>query len=175
MTNRAILSIGSNIGKREEYLYQAIQALEKDDQVRVKNFSSIYETDPVGFTDQDLFLNMVIEIETEKSPYDLLNTCLEIEKQLDRKRIIRWGPRTIDLDIILYNQEIIDSKDLIIPHPRMHERSFVLIPLSEINGKLIVPTISRTVDELVQQLGDKGVRMWKEKQDNVIEHLFINM
>ncbi|NCU17724.1 2-amino-4-hydroxy-6-hydroxymethyldihydropteridine diphosphokinase [Pallidibacillus pasinlerensis] len=171
MVNRAFLSIGSNIGKRERYLYEAIQSLEKHS-IKVNNFSSIFETDPVGFTEQDLFLNMVIEIETEKNPHELLEICLDIEQQLDRKRIIHWGPRTIDLDIILFNEDIIHTKDLIIPHPRMHERAFVLVPLAEINGEIVIPNINRTVDILLHQINKTGVRLWKKKQDRDINKLF---
>lgn len=171
MVNRAFLSIGSNIGKRERYLYEAIQAIEKHS-IKISNFSSIFETDPVGFTEQDLFLNMVIEIETVKNPHELLEICLDIEQQLDRKRIIHWGPRTIDLDIILFNEEIIHTKDLIIPHPRMHERAFVLVPLAEINGEIVIPNINRTVDNLLHQINSTGVRLWKKKQDRDINKLF---
>jgi 2-amino-4-hydroxy-6-hydroxymethyldihydropteridine diphosphokinase len=172
MKNRAFLSIGSNIGKREMYLFRAIKALEKE-LIEIRDFSSIYETDPVGFTEQDLFLNMVIEIETSKNPYKLLETCLDVEKQLERKRTIRWGPRTIDLDILLFNQEVIESDHLTIPHPRMHERSFVLVPLAEINEELVVPNVKSTVKALVSQTESAGVRLWREKQDFNIDNLFI--
>src|SRR5699024_9592520 len=94
--------------------------------------SSIYETAPVGFIDQADFLNMVIEVETRLSPIELLDVCQEIELRLGRERVIRFGPRTIDLDILLYNQENLETERLSIPHVRMHERAFVLVPLAEI-------------------------------------------
>ena len=99
----------------------------------VEELSSIYETDPVGYTNQACFLNAVIKITTSLKSEELLQTCLFIESQLGRKREIRWGPRTLDLDILLYNQENIETESLIVPHPRMQERAFVIIPLMELD------------------------------------------
>jgi 2-amino-4-hydroxy-6-hydroxymethyldihydropteridine diphosphokinase len=107
---------------------------------------------------------MVIEIQTEWSPLELLDFCLKVELELGRKREIVWGPRTIDLDILLYNQENIKSEKLIIPHPRMLERNFVMIPLSEIKPDIIIPNIEKPLDAWIKELANKeGVRIWKRK------------
>lgn len=134
--NDSFLSLGSNMGDRLDMLKGAVQLLMDHPSIRVVAISSLYETDPVGFTDQDPFLNMVVRLRTELSALALLDACQEIEQKLNRERLIRWGPRTIDLDILLYNQENIKTERLIVPHPRMHERAFVLIPLLEIDSSL---------------------------------------
>jgi 2-amino-4-hydroxy-6-hydroxymethyldihydropteridine diphosphokinase len=164
MGNTAFISLGSNIGNRYDYLSKAIEYLNKHPKIQLVNTSSVYETDPVGYEDQDLFLNMVIEIQTEWSPLELLDFCLKVELELGRKREIVWGPRTIDLDILLYNQENIKSEKLIIPHPRMLERNFVMIPLSEIKPDIIIPNIEKPLDAWIKELANKeGVRIWKRK------------
>ena len=133
MNNIAYIALGSNIGERYTYLTEAIQFLNKNQHIQVDDVSSVYETDPVGYTDQNCFLNLVIKISTNLSPQELLKVTQMVENDLGRKREIRWGPRTIDLDILLYNQENIEAENLIVPHPRMFERAFVIVPLLEIN------------------------------------------
>lgn len=161
MHNQAYISLGSNIEDRYTFLTNAINELNKHEKIEVVNVSSTYETDPVGYTEQNPFLNMVISVMTMLRPHELLAVCLKIELELGRKREIRWGPRTIDLDILLYNQENIKSKDLIIPHPRMSERAFVLIPLLEIASHLSYPWLH---DINIVELQEKeGVRLWKRK------------
>ena len=130
--NVAYLSIGSNIGDRLHHLTEAVRALHLHEGLMVSSVSSIYETAPVGFTDQADFLNMVVCVETGLAAQELLEICQNIEQELGRVRDIRWGPRTVDLDILLYNNDNIETENLIVPHPRMHERAFVLIPLLEI-------------------------------------------
>ena len=115
MKQTAFLSLGANIGNRSGYLESALKHLIERYPVSVVNVSSIYETDPVGYEEQDLFLNMVIQIKTQLSPFELLDACMETEKDLGRKREIRWGPRTIDLDILLYSEENILTERL--DHP----------------------------------------------------------
>lgn len=154
MKNQAYISLGTNIGDREGFLQKAIREIEQHVDIKVEQISSIYETDPVGYLDQDAFLNLVIKISTNLTPLELLEVTQNIEQNLGRKRELRWGPRTIDLDILLYNQENIEVEHLRIPHPRMFERSFVLIPLKEINPSLKVEN---------KLLEDKGVRLWKQK------------
>lgn len=164
MGNTAFIALGSNIGNRYEYLTKAIEELAKHPKILLVNNSSIYETDPVGYEEQDLFLNMVMEIITSFSAHELLDFCLNLEKELGRKREIVWGPRTIDLDILLYNQENIKSEKLIIPHPRMLERNFVMIPLSEIRPDIIIPNIEKPLEAWINELPNKeGVRIWKRK------------
>ena len=174
MENIAYLSLGSNMGDRKENIQKAIEALCSSGKVKLTNFSSIYETDPVGYTDQDPFLNMVIEVATTLSPWDLLNLCLEVERELGRKRIIRWGPRTIDLDILLYNNENIKTEHLKIPHPRMKERAFVLVPLAEIKPELILPDEISTVQKMANEIPNKGVRLWSLKNGEDVSGLFEN-
>ncbi|OHX51874.1 2-amino-4-hydroxy-6-hydroxymethyldihydropteridine diphosphokinase [Planococcus salinarum] len=131
--NEIYLSLGSNMGDRLEMLKQAVRTLVKHPEVNVLKISSLYETDPVGYTEQDAFLNMVVYLQTDLSALELLDLCQGIERELNRKRDVRWGPRTIDLDILLFNHDNIKTERLIIPHPRMHERAFVLVPLLELD------------------------------------------
>jgi len=130
--HKVFLSLGSNIGDRLNHLEEAIKMISEIDNIELKSKSSFYETEPVGYLDQDLFMNCVIEIETILQPYEVLDCCMDIEQQLKRKRVIRWGPRTIDVDILIYDDIVMDEERLIIPHPRMTERAFVMVPLSEI-------------------------------------------
>src|SRR5699024_3333627 len=125
----AFIGLGSNIEPRVDYLRRAIKLLETHKEITVENVSSIYETVPVGYLDQGKFLNQVIKINTALSAIDLLDVCQNIERDLVREPTFEDGPRTIDLDILLYNQEYRQLERLKIPHPRLHERAFVLIPL----------------------------------------------
>ncbi|MBC6973661.1 2-amino-4-hydroxy-6-hydroxymethyldihydropteridine diphosphokinase [Bacillus sp. Xin] len=160
MKNIAYVALGSNIGDRYAYLSQAIEMLNKNPYIRVEDVSSVYETDPVGYTDQNRFLNLVIKISTNLLPQELLKVTQRVENGLGRKREIRWGPRTVDLDILLYNQENIEAENLIVPHPRMFQRAFVIVPLLEINQD-IKQNISRSqIDEMKRR---EGVTVWKQK------------
>ena len=157
----AYLSIGSNIGDRLDHLVEAVRALEARDDVRVLAVSSVYETAPVGYTDQADFLNIAIGVETTLDAYALLALCQEIEQGLGRVRKIRWGPRTVDLDILLYNNDAILVENLVIPHPRMHERAFVLVPLLEIAPAVVHPTTGTLYAEEIA-VQDGGVELWKK-------------
>jgi len=160
----AYISLGTNIEPREVYLNEALSLLSEHKEILIKKESSIYETDPVGYLDQENFLNIVIEINTSLSPTDLLDYCQQIEQKLGRKRMIRYGPRTIDLDILTYEDEVIHSERLIIPHPRMHERAFVLVPFKEIAPDYFLKSMGMTVDELLDQLDGEeidGVRLYR--------------
>jgi len=160
MNNIAYIALGSNIGERYTYLTEAIKFLNKNPYIHVDDVSSVYETEPVGYTDQSCFLNLVIKISTNLSSQELLKVTQKVENGLGRKREIRWGPRTIDLDILLYNQENIEAENLIVPHPRMFERAFVIVPLLEINQD-IKQDISRSqVEEMKRR---EGVTVWKQK------------
>lgn len=129
---KAYLGLGSNLGDREDYLRRAIEALDGTPGIRVSRESSFVETEPVGITAQPKFLNAVIEIETGLEPRELLSVVKETEARLGRRQTFRWGPREIDIDILLYDEIQVDEPGLQIPHPRMHEREFVLGPLREI-------------------------------------------
>jgi len=162
--NTAFIALGSNIGNRYDNITSAIKLLTSHPDIKLVNYSSIYETDPVGYEDQDLFLNMVIEIQTVLSAMELLDICLKTELDLGRKRKIRWGPRTIDLDILTFNQENIETEKLTVPHPRMVERAFVMAPLVEINPDHRIPGVEKPLNLLLNELPDKeGVRIWKRK------------
>lgn len=158
--NLAYISLGSNIGNRLEFLQEAVGLLKETKQIEVKRISSVYETDPVGYVDQAAFLNIVVELETLYSPHELLKKCNQIEDLLGRKRLVRWGPRTVDLDILLYNEENMKTEDLIIPHPRMTERGFVLVPLVEINSALVHPSTKQAFSNIVHDQKE-GVHLWK--------------
>jgi 2-amino-4-hydroxy-6-hydroxymethyldihydropteridine diphosphokinase len=159
--NKVYISLGSNMGDKEETLRHAVKLLQQHKKIEVVKLSSIYETDPVGYIDQDLFLNMVVLVHTTLSAQEMLEECQKIEQALKRVRIIRWGPRTIDLDILFYNHDNIKSETLIVPHPRMHERAFVLVPLLEINPNLIYPPTGVALKTMLEQVGKEGVRRWK--------------
>lgn len=128
----AFLGLGSNIEDRLDYLQSAVEALQAHRAIRVDDVSSIYETDPVGGPEQGPFLNMAVRIATLLSPKRLLAVCQEIERALGRERLQHWGPRTIDIDILLYDDRRVRRRDLDIPHPRLPQRPFALIPLMEI-------------------------------------------
>ena len=132
MKNKVYLSLGSNIGNRQEYIESAIELVGKTEGIEILKKSGLYETSPVGYVEQDLFLNAVIKIETDFSEREILKIINKIENELDRKREIRWGPRTIDIDILIFSDKKINETDLIIPHKEMLNRLFVLVPLIEI-------------------------------------------
>lgn len=151
-TEIVYLGIGTNIGDRLSNIKQALQLLEKVDGVIVERISSIYETEPVGYREQPFFFNLVSQIRTQLPPKQLLKETQQIEQQLKRVRTVRWGPRTIDIDILLFGDCIIHQPDLIIPHPRMLQRSFVLIPLEELAPELIIPGTEQTVSQWNERL-----------------------
>lgn len=163
--NSAYLSMGSNIGNRLEHLQQAVQLLNEHPSIDVLQVSSVYETEPVGLTEQAKFLNIAVELETSLEATALLRACQSIENKLGRMRKIRWGPRTVDLDILLYNEDHIQSEDLIIPHLRMQERAFVLVPLVEVNPQVKHPVTGALYSE-ESAMGEDGVHLWK-KVDSV--------
>jgi 2-amino-4-hydroxy-6-hydroxymethyldihydropteridine diphosphokinase len=126
------LSLGSNLGDRLMYLRGALQAIERTGLMTLEAVSSVYETDPVGFTDQPAFLNIAARITTRLAPQEVLLICQKIENDYQRDRTIHWGPRTLDIDIIEFDRIVLQSDELTIPHPRMAERDFVTIPLKEL-------------------------------------------
>ncbi len=154
------LSLGSNIGNREAYLRKAISALKTLPQTQVTQVSSFYETAAWGKTDQDDFLNLACQLETELDAQALLSHCQKIEIDLNRVRHEHWGPRTIDIDILLYGQEVIATENLKVPHPYMTERGFVLVPLQEISPQLTLPN-GRAVIDYLNQLDVADVKVAK--------------
>lgn len=159
---KCYIGLGSNLGDREGYLTQAIARLDEHPEIRVLRCSSIYETKPYGPVEQGDFLNMVVEIATALSPEALLDALQSIENALHRKRLVRWGPRTIDLDILLYGDKMIETEKLVVPHPEIAKRLFVLMPLNELAPDLAIPGIGQTVGERLKKFRSvKGVRLWK--------------
>ncbi len=153
------ISFGSNVGDRLGNIKHGLASISAHPSITITKKSSLYETEPVGYENQDWFLNGVIEIDTQISPDELLNLLKRIEKDVGRRERIRWGPREIDLDILLYGQRCIESPNLTIPHPRLHERGFVLIPLVEIAPQIRHPTLQKTAAELLGELASiKGVK-----------------
>lgn len=153
--NTVYIGLGSNIGDRKAYLDKAIEELGKHRKINVEKQSSIYETKPVGYDEQDDFLNMVIQITTDLGHLELLDVCQAIEKDLGRERTIVNGPRTIDLDILMFNNENRDLDRLRIPHPRLNKRAFVLIPLHEISPEIIIPTTGEPIIDILEDLSAK--------------------
>lgn len=148
------LSLGSNTGNRAEYIQQAVKLLDKSDNFNVIRFSALYETEPWGYKNQDWFLNAVIEAKTDLAPVELLHFCQHVEQLLGRVRegVPRWGKRTIDIDILLYNNDVINLPELTVPHSYMHERAFVLVPLLELVPLLKHPVLNKTISELHEKL-----------------------
>ncbi|MGG5461587.1 2-amino-4-hydroxy-6-hydroxymethyldihydropteridine diphosphokinase [Clostridium sp. B9] len=150
--NEAYLSYGSNIGDKKYYIEEALKELNKEYHTKILKTSSLITTEPWGYTDQEEFLNGACMIKTLLSPKELMKFLLEIEQKLKRERIIKWGPRTIDLDIIFFNDLISEDEEVVLPHPRMHQRSFVLEPLNEIAPYKIHPLYKKRVFELLDNL-----------------------
>lgn len=127
---RAFLGLGSNIGDRHRFLSDALATIERCD--RLVGVSDLYETDPVGGPDQDPYLNIVVELDTERDARGLLELCRELEAAADRVRVLRWGPRTLDVDVLWVEGQTVDEPDLRVPHPRMRDRAFVMVPLGDL-------------------------------------------
>jgi 2-amino-4-hydroxy-6-hydroxymethyldihydropteridine diphosphokinase len=156
---RAFLGLGSNLGDRLENLRTAVVLLGERGH-RVTRSSRVYATDPVGGPDQPEYLNAVIEVEASGSARELLETCLAIEGHMGRERGERWGPRVIDLDVLTFGEEEIDEQDLQVPHPRMHERGFVLIPLLELDADPPLPEGRKAAELRLGSMALGGVRLF---------------
>ncbi|MBM7856027.1 2-amino-4-hydroxy-6-hydroxymethyldihydropteridine diphosphokinase [Desulfohalotomaculum tongense] len=147
----AYIGIGSNMGDKSFYINKALDLLHSPPEIKVVKVAPLYRTAPVGYTEQDWFLNTVAQLETVISPQKLLHQLQQIENKLGRERKIRWGPRTIDLDLLIYGDVTLTTPDLTLPHPRMTERAFVMVPLADIS-----PTMAmiggKTAEELAGEL-----------------------
>lgn len=157
---RVYIGVGSNVGDRLRYLQRAVQSLRETAEIQVRQVSSVYETEPVGVTDQGWFLNAVVEIDTQLSPHVLLERTQSIEQALHKHITRRWGPRTIDLDILLYANCQLKTTTLEIPHPRLRQRAFVLVPLLELNPCLSLPDGTALSACIPSLLGREQVQLW---------------
>lgn len=154
---KAYLGLGSNLGDRAGFLLQALSEVSRLPQTRLLRLSRIYETEPLG-PPQPPYLNLVAEIRTGLSPKALLEALLEVEGRLGRVRRVRWGPRTIDLDLLLYGDLVLEEEGLILPHPRLHERAFVLVPLLDLLPRGRHPRLGLPFARLLEALDPQGVR-----------------
>jgi 2-amino-4-hydroxy-6-hydroxymethyldihydropteridine diphosphokinase len=157
-TNISYIALGSNLGDRLEHLRNGAQLLEAHQAIRITGKSRIFETEPVGGPDhQGAYLNAVVRLESRFTARHLLDVLLETELQRGRVRSERWGPRTLDLDLLIHGLEQIDEPGLIVPHPRLHERAFVLEPLGDLAANLKVPGLGLSVKSLQARVGSDGV------------------
>jgi len=162
---KAFIGLGSNLGDRVVNIRKAIELLGGFKDVEVLRRASLYETEPVGIEDQPPFINTVVEIEVQLEPYELLKLCKRIEAQLGRRHEERWGPREIDLDILFFGDVIFNFDDLKLPHPMLHKRRFVLVPLCELDGSLVHPILKKAVKELLAQLTDEKIVKRYDERD----------
>lgn len=156
MKHTIYLALGTNLGERLENLRTAIQSMPPE--IQVLEESHIYETPPWGYEDQPSFLNMVIKAETDLKPESLLTYLKQLEVELGREQNFRWGPRLIDLDILFYDDLVIDTPPLVIPHPRLHERGFVLVPLVDVAADYVHPVLGQFVWELLFEADVSGIK-----------------
>ncbi|AEF93054.1 2-amino-4-hydroxy-6-hydroxymethyldihydropteridine pyrophosphokinase [Desulfotomaculum nigrificans CO-1-SRB] len=161
MVTLCYIGLGSNMGDRQGYIRAALQRLDQQPEIKLLRVASLYETAPWGNTNQQWFLNTVAELDTTLSPQELLQVLLAIESELGRVRVEHWGPRTIDLDLLLYGQEEINLPQLVVPHPRMTERAFVLVPLAELCPDMVLRE-GQSVQSLARQVAlDQEIRRIK--------------
>jgi 2-amino-4-hydroxy-6-hydroxymethyldihydropteridine diphosphokinase len=156
----AFLGLGSNLGDRLALLQEAVDLLDADLRTRVDAVSSVYETDPVGGPEQEPFLNIVVRVVTRRTPLALLALANRVEAALGRTRDVRWGPRTVDIDVLLYGDRVVRHRDLQVPHPRLAERPFALVPLIEVAPGQRLPGSGASLPAVLARLAPvEGVRM----------------
>ena len=160
----AYIGLGANLGDREANINRALVELVRSGACRLVRVSPIYETEPVGIRDQPDFLNAAADIETAMAPRGLLAAISDVERRLGREETVRWGPRVIDIDILLYGDKCLAEDNLEIPHPEMHRRAFVLTPLAAIAPEVMHPSLGLTVMQMSRDIGSEGVRRYGEPE-----------
>ena len=160
---KATIGLGSNMGDRFSYLQQALDSLNTVTGVQVHSVSPVYETDPVGGPEQENYLNAVAVLKTVLTPHQLLAETQQIEQEANRQRNERWGPRTLDLDLLAMDSEVVSTEDLDLPHPRAHERGFVLLPWSMLDPDYLLPGYGSVAD-LLTRVDVSGVRLRTDLQ-----------
>ena len=170
MGSTAYIGLGSNVGEKVCQCKKAVTEILNGDHHRLLAKSSLYRTEPLGYTSQDWFVNGVIKIETDLDPYALLRFLRDVETRLGRTKTFRWGPRVIDLDILFFDDREVQTEELQIPHPLLHRRKFVLIPLVEIDRNLIHPVLKKTARQLLEELDeDQVVEKLMELENGIMQ------
>jgi 2-amino-4-hydroxy-6-hydroxymethyldihydropteridine diphosphokinase len=154
------LGLGSNLGDKIHNCLHALEGISASDHTHIQAVSSLYKTEPIGYRDQDWFINCVAKAATTLSPLPLQRFLQGIERQMGRHKTFAMGPRLIDIDILFYGAEVVEEVGLIIPHPHLHERAFVLVPLAELTPDLFHPILKKTIKELLQNIGEEGVELY---------------
>jgi 2-amino-4-hydroxy-6-hydroxymethyldihydropteridine diphosphokinase len=158
------ISAGSNMGNRLQNCRQGITALTRSGDLRIVAQSRVYMTEPVDYEDQDWFINLVVKLETTNTPFELLDTIKSVQRAAGRKRdVIRFGPRVLDLDIIFFDDLVLDSDRLVVPHPRMHQRRFVLKPICDIDPTIVHPVLEKDMQSLLDALGKDEQKVFEYK------------
>lgn len=162
------LGLGSNLGDKVDNCLRALEGISASPHIHIQAVSSLYKTEPMGYRDQDWFINGVAKVSTTLLPLPLQRFLQGIERQLGRQRTFAMGPRLIDIDILFYGAEVVAEAGLIIPHPRLHERGFVLVPLTELAPDLCHPILKKTIRELLKNKGKEGVELYAAPPDKAV-------
>jgi 2-amino-4-hydroxy-6-hydroxymethyldihydropteridine diphosphokinase len=165
----AYVGVGSNVGDRQAWIREALALLQRNRKVEILQLSSLYETQPVGVRDQPMFLNAVVKISTGHTPRNLVRLFQTIERRLGRRRTIRWGPRRIDLDLLLYDHQLVNQPEVVVPHPELAKRAFVLVPMVEIAPDVVHPLLGKTMSQLLACVGGAEA-VWRYQPGGNTEH-----